>query len=465
MDVYLFSSSAFVIRRCQIALAGGSISASSTAPNAAISAGGIARRGGQDRCQIALAGSITLRVQKDKTIASAIAAAAHAACIIVDYEEFSDEDLELLLRSNGRCRVILLMDVDEMESRARDYRGRAQCLNIFFLEGLAESILPEQGPSSHEAAEHARPQYAGQAYHPEGLERMHPDQPYQSDRTDDLACCAGFPADSGIPDTTTESSTLETPGQLATPGVLFVGGASDPLSSYKRRTFLDRIAAIAQTKADILLIGESGAGKSWLAEKIYRESGRQGNFLSESLANISPSLFESELFGTVAGAYTDAVTKMGLLEAVGNGTLFLDEIAELPLQLQPKLFSALDRRTFRKVGSLKEQPFQGRLIFATNRDLDEAVREGSFREELYNRISMVTIRVPPLREHPHDIPALAARFAADEGKSLSKGALEKLEHYRYPGNIRELKHIVYRSCLLSRRGTLEADDISFARAL
>ncbi|MBQ9537988.1 MAG: sigma 54-interacting transcriptional regulator [Treponema sp.] len=240
---------------------------------------------------------------------------------------------------------------------------------------------------------------------------------------------------------------------------------TDPLSKYRRKTAQDRMQLIAKSDADILLLGESGAGKSYLAEQIYAISGRMGDFISESLANISPSLFESELFGTVEGAYTGSLDKMGLLEAVGEGTLFLDEIGELPLQLQSKLFSALDKRSFRKVGSVKEQPFEGRLIFATNRNLEQAVEEGSFREELYNRISMATIFVPPLRERANEIQMLAAQFAQDEGKTLSLTAMEKLESYDYPGNVRELKNIVRRSCLLSSRNTLEADDISFSRIM
>ncbi len=240
---------------------------------------------------------------------------------------------------------------------------------------------------------------------------------------------------------------------------------TDPFSAYKRKSFLERVKYIAQTKADLLLLGESGSGKSWLAERIYNYSGRKGNFLSESLANISPALFESELFGSVTGAYTDAVNKMGLLEATGEGTLFLDEIGELPLHLQSKLFSTLDKRKFRRMGSLKEQAFEGRFIFATNKNLEEAVKEKSFREELFHRISLVTLFVPPLREHPYDIPSLASQFAQEEGKVLSASAIERLCGYQYPGNIRELKNIVRRSCLLSQHDTLESKDIYLGPAL
>ncbi|MCR5622814.1 MAG: sigma 54-interacting transcriptional regulator [Treponema sp.] len=353
-------------------------------------------------CQAALKDSFTLNAIETKDLAAIQAATYYADGLLLDYSAFSRKELETLLSLSrcgpgGGCRVFLLTDADTQASHPWTYEGRATELDIFL-------------PSRQLVKE----------------------------------IQAGLAASSG--------QTAPVPAQDHS-------GNGSSTSSGKRKPFQDRARAIARTSADILLLGESGAGKSWLAEKIYSWSGRKGNFISESLANISPALFESELFGTVTGAYTDSTDKMGLLEAAGSGTLFLDEIGELPLHLQSKLFSALDRRAFRRVGSITEQPFRGRLIFATNKDLGEAVRNGSFREELYNRISMVTLHVPPLREHPYDIPSLASQFASDEGKRLSPGALEKLGGYQYPGNIRELKHIIYRSCLLCGRTVLEADDI------
>ena len=366
-------------------------------------------------CQFALKGKGPLHVMQEKCLPVILSLLPRIDVLLLDSAFFSGVEIDAILASarslhGDSCTVCLLMDAGIVSGSAKSYGGRAVCLNILSLDGL-QGILDGrmQGRGTRQ---------------PERLERIK--------RHADL------------------------------PGLC---GGTDPVSASKRESFLERVKTIARTRADLLLVGESGSGKSWLAEKIYVWSGRQGNFLGESLADIPPNLFESELFGTVSGAYTDAVNRMGLLEAAGDGTLFLDEIGELPLNLQSKLFSALDKRSFRRVGSLKEQSFTGRIIFATNMDLEQAVREKSFREELYNRISMVTIRVPPLRERPGDIPALASQFAGEAGKSLSSSALEKLSAYEYPGNIRELKHIVCRSCLLSQHNTLEAADISFSRSL
>jgi DNA-binding NtrC family response regulator len=353
-------------------------------------------------CRLALGGRFPLTTVECRNLTYILALAKGADALLLDFEAFSRDEIEIILSRprcspGGGCRVFLLMDAAAMAGCARDYEGRAVCVNALALDGLAAMLTTE----------------------------------------------ANRPARNEIPTFQPQAG-------------------RDPLTAYRRQAFLDRVRTAARSGADILLLGESGAGKSWLAEKIYCWAGRRGNFLSESLANISPDLFESELFGTAAGAYTGAVNRMGLLEAAGNGTLFLDEIGELPLRLQSKLFAALDRRTFRRVGSMREIPFRGRLLFATNKDLGRAAREGSFREELYNRISTVTIRVPPLRDRPQEIAELAAQFARDEGRTLSAGAVEKLGGYRYPGNVRELKHIIYRSCLLSSRNTLEADDIRFA---
>lgn len=363
-------------------------------------------------CQIMLADAIPFQLLKEKDLPAILKLSTYIDGLLLDYSEFSREEIETILaHADRRCKTALLMDTATLETHANEFRGRARCLDIFA-----------------------------------------PKEELQNELGNMLALNVRSRAEKRAEKKTGELSVKQT-------------CLTDPLSAYKRKSFLERVQFIAQTKADLLLLGESGAGKSWLAEKIYSYSGRKGNFLSESLANISPALFESVLFGTVAGAYTDAVNKMGLLEATGEGTLFLDEIGELPLSLQSKLFSALDKRMFRRIGSIKEQPFEGRLIFATNKNLEEAVREKTFREELFHRISMVTIFVPPLREHPYDIPALASQFAQDEGKTLSAGALEKLCDYHYPGNIRELKNIVRRSCLLSCRTMLESKDIYFEHSL
>lgn len=367
-------------------------------------------------CQLAVRdkAGLNLHVMQEECVTQVLSVIRRVDALLLDADFLGRAGLESVLSSGGGPRargiaVFLLAGSGSPEALSKAYAGRAECLDVFSL-GRLPAMLGEAA----------------------------------------AGCGSGRP----------RLERLRDPALIPGRGV-----AADPLARYKRDSFLEEVKLVARTRADVLLVGESGAGKSWLAERIYAWSGRQGNFLSESLANIPPNLFESELFGTVSGAYTDAVSKMGLLEAAGGGTLFLDEIGELPLHLQSKLFSALDKRSFRRVGSLKEQPFSGRIIFATNMDLEEAVRERRFREELWGRISMVTVRVPPLRERPSDIPSLASRFAEDEGKTLSASALEKLSSYKYPGNVRELKHIVCRSCLLCPRDTLGADDIRFSRAL
>lgn len=414
-------------------------------------------------CQLALAGLLPCRVLRNAEAADVLKLSACADGILLDCNGFSRVELDAILdRADRHCRIALLMDPAEKEARAREFCGQtagqkaeghgnpASGRREIGRRGSTRCCLNILAPTAELRAEL------------ESLFGSGGDAPDVRTPERQAAADTMTPEDMQMPEDMQE---FHRAGRNSTRGVRARIMPSDPFTRYKRQSFMDRVKLIAQSKADILLLGESGAGKSWLAEKIYCNSGRRGNFLSESLANIAPALFESELFGTAAGAYTDAVSKMGLLEATGDGTLFLDEIGELPLSLQSKLFSVLDRRTFRRMGSLKEQPFEGRLIFATNRNLEEAVREKSFREELWSRISMVTIRVPPLREHPCDIPVLAARFAEDEGKELSEDAIETLCGYRYPGNIRELKNIVRRSCLLSRNSILESKDIDFTGSL
>lgn len=368
-------------------------------------------------CSLALKDKFSLTVVQDTRLSSMMELALYSDCLLLDYEAFTFEDVEELLNFSNRstrCRVILLMDRELIEELGTVYEGRAACLDIFSPPDLFVRAVQKTAS-------------AGAGYIVPGYIRK---------EEKGLLISNGCPSHAPM-----------------------LHGLRDPFSRYQRQSFYDRLKIAAESDADILLVGESGSGKTYLAEQIYRRSGRKGNFLIESLANLSPSIFESELFGSVAGAYTGSVNKMGLLEAAGKGTLFLDEIAELPLHLQSKLFSTLDRRSFRRLGSVKELPFEGRLIFATNRDLKAAVRDGTFREELYNRISMVTLYVPPLRERSGEIGPLAVSFAEKEGRSLSAAALEKLHHYSYPGNIRELKNIIRRSCLFCRRASLGAGDI------
>ncbi|MGE0789357.1 MAG: sigma-54-dependent transcriptional regulator [Sandaracinaceae bacterium] len=252
---------------------------------------------------------------------------------------------------------------------------------------------------------------------------------------------------------------------------LAIGTGSDASivgkSSAMRHVF-DVIERVAATDATILVTGESGTGKELVARAVHRRSQRaEGPFVAINCAAVPAQLLESELFGHVKGAFTDARnTRKGLFLEASSGTLFLDEIGEMPLEMQVKLLRALQERVVRPVGGNEEVPFDARVIAATNRDLEEEVREGRFREDLFYRINVVGIAVPPLRERPGDIPLLAQHFverhASRFGKDvrgLAPEALEKLLAYEWPGNVRELENGMERAVALARNENVRADDL------
>jgi len=209
----------------------------------------------------------------------------------------------------------------------------------------------------------------------------------------------------------------------------------------------------------VLVLGETGVGKSSLAREIHRRSGRSsGPFIELNCAGFEPHLLESELFGHERGAFTGAVdTKPGLVEAAAGGTLFLDEVAELSLAAQAKLLSFLDRKTFRRLGGAEQRRADVRVIAATNADLDDDVEQGRFRADLYYRLCVLPIRMPPLRERLDELPRLVAEFVADQGHAhavVPTDVMSALAAYDWPGNLRELRHAVERALLLGR-GSLE----------
>ncbi len=233
------------------------------------------------------------------------------------------------------------------------------------------------------------------------------------------------------------------------------------LASYG--AFLEKIRTVSQCSSDILLLGESGSGKGWTARQIHRLSSKYDRvYIEQNVAELAPGIIESTLFGTERGAYTESVSKPGLFEQADGGTLFLDEIGELNCRLQAKLLSVVENRFCRRLGGTKDIVFDERLIFATNKDLETCVKKHSFRKDLYYRINAITLKVPPLRMHPADIPRLAVKFASSHGKTISSGALAKLSSYAWPGNIRELENIVMRSCVFARHSVIGAEDISFS---
>lgn len=227
---------------------------------------------------------------------------------------------------------------------------------------------------------------------------------------------------------------------------------------------------VAKTNANILITGENGTGKELIAKEIHNWSKRNEEILvSVDMGSIAESLFESELFGHTKGAFTDAHDdRTGKFETANNGTLFLDEIGNLPLPLQAKLLTAIQKKEVTKIGSNKPIPIDIRLICATNSNLDKMVDEGSFREDLLYRINTIHIEVPPLRDREEDILLLSEYFlnlyANKYGKKplqLSKSAQSKLLAYNWPGNIRELQHTIERSVILSDGTDLTANDFLF----
>lgn len=230
---------------------------------------------------------------------------------------------------------------------------------------------------------------------------------------------------------------------------------------YHIKEIVERISA---SDANVLITGENGTGKDMLAREIHRLSERNNRqFVVVDMGAITESLFESELFGHVKGSFTNAYTdRVGRFEAADGGTLFLDEIANLPYCLQPKLLTAIQKRSYVRVGSNVPQPTDIRLICATNRNLDNMVRNGEFREDLLYRINTIHLHLPPLRERKEDIIELAHRFvcryAGQYGRGdvrLSDKVCEILINHSWPGNIRELQHVMERAVLLlDNNGTI-----------
>jgi DNA-binding NtrC family response regulator len=230
---------------------------------------------------------------------------------------------------------------------------------------------------------------------------------------------------------------------------------------------LETIGRVASTDAPVLIMGESGTGKELIAEAIHQNSLRSNKpFIKVNLGGISTSLFESEMFGHVRGAFTDArFDRVGRFELANKGTIFLDEIGDLDASSQVKLLRVLQDRTYEVLGSSRTKNVDVRVVCATNRNLEEMVGMGTFREDLLYRINLITVRLPALRERPGDIPLLVEFFINNlkeiynrPGLYVSKEALKWLQQLPLPGNIRQLKNIVERSVLVSRKDELNVDD-------
>ena len=221
----------------------------------------------------------------------------------------------------------------------------------------------------------------------------------------------------------------------------------------------------ARSEANILVLGESGTGKELIARAIHANSPRAAHaFMPIDCASLPENLLESELFGHERGAFTGAVrAKPGLMEVASGGTLFLDEIAELPVSLQVKLLRALQERQIRRVGGTSLLDVDVRVVSATNRDLREAAARGQFREELYYRVNVIEIRLPPLRERAGDVRLLAHAFLKRYGQgrvlAWDDAAMAALESYAWPGNVRELQNVVERACALAENDAVGLRDL------
>ncbi len=234
------------------------------------------------------------------------------------------------------------------------------------------------------------------------------------------------------------------------------------------REVIEKVKLVAPSKATILIGGETGTGKELVAQAIHQNSDRaKGSFIAVHCAALPPALLESELFGHEKGAFTGATERrIGRFEAADGGTLFLDEIGEIDQTTQVKLLRFLEDRTFERVGGMKPFKVDVRLVAATNRDLEELVREGDFREDLFYRLNVVRIDIPALRERKEDIPALLTHYiecyARENGAQpvvLEPGAMKALVDYRWPGNIRELRNFAENVVILHRGGRITEYDL------
>jgi len=240
--------------------------------------------------------------------------------------------------------------------------------------------------------------------------------------------------------------------------------------SLAMQNVLDMVARLAPTDEPVLVAGESGTGKELVAHALHEASPRKSRpFVAVNCGRLDAHTAESELFGHQQGAFTGANKgRAGLFELAHTGTLFLDEISEMPLDVQVKLLRILETRTFRRLGGNRDIQVDVRLVLASNRDLARCVEKGTFREDLFHRINLLPLTLPPLREHAEDIPPLVRYFIrsgpvrGNEDWEVEPAAMRALLTHPWPGNVRELKNVVRRACILAERPVLTADLLPFA---
>ena len=231
---------------------------------------------------------------------------------------------------------------------------------------------------------------------------------------------------------------------------------------------LEIVERVARTDSSVLILGESGVGKEIFAEQIHLKSPRNGKpFIRVNCAAIPEGLLESELFGHVKGAFTSAITnRHGRFELADGGTIFLDEIGDLPLSLQSKLLRVIQERSFEKVGSDTTVTVDVRILAATNRDIERQVEKGEFRGDLYYRLNVLPLYIPPLRQRPEDIPELADFFlklyikkTRNHFNGFTREAMETMLSYSWPGNVRELENSIERACVIGKGSLIETEDL------
>jgi formate hydrogenlyase transcriptional activator len=270
---------------------------------------------------------------------------------------------------------------------------------------------------------------------------------------------ADFPFAGAVPTNDKENAILDAENEVNPIG----GFAGIVGQSSALREVLQQVEMVAGTDTTVLLLGETGTGKELIARAIHDRSRRKSRALVKvNCAAIPGGLLESELFGHERGAFTGAITqKIGRFEVADQGSLFLDEIGDIPLELQPKLLRVLQEREFERLGSTTTRKVNVRVVAATHRYLEEMIRENQFRSDLYYRLNVFPIYIPPLRERPEDIPPLVRHFVHDFARRMNKDVnaissetMEALVRYPWPGNIRELQNVIERSVVVHRQGKL-----------
>src|SRR5689334_13345727 len=238
------------------------------------------------------------------------------------------------------------------------------------------------------------------------------------------------------------------------------------------REVLEKVEQVAPTNSTVLLRGETGTGKELVAHAIHINSAREDKpFVRVNCASLATGVLESELFGHEKGSFTGALARRpGRFELADGGTLFLDEVGDLPMDVQIKLLRTIQEREFERVGGTETIKVDVRLVSATNRNLEKMIEEGEFREDLYYRLNVFPINLPPLRDRPDDLPVLAGHFAAKFARQMgvppagvSTDALSRLREYAWPGNVRELENIIERAMILAKGGELAAHHLDFGR--